>query len=181
MKALLLTLFSATAAAQTYDLDIAMTLQGQPTMNFVGSYVFSSGGTCAGSVVFCPTSPQYSQVNVTDGYDGGTFTEARAIGDQVSLYDFEGLTPNSGSTIKFQLAFNVDFGTNLSNIYLNTADIYLCGQSAPGFAPIACTASLTKVASAPEIDLGNASLVALLLGSLCVLRGRRPLPIKSED
>jgi hypothetical protein len=154
------------AEAQTYDLDIVM----GSFAPFVGSFTYSGG--------------VLSHVDVSDGFDGGTFTGASSNGHSFSLIDYEGQPPNPLSSEVFTLGFTATLGgpaTNvpISNIVLTISPQaqFYCGTSPTGSGSLPCyTDSLVKASAASAPELGTAPLassITLLFGGLFVLGSRR--------
>jgi hypothetical protein len=199
MMALALAAGPMAAQAQTYNLDIIMSgIQGIPSTTFAGSFNFNAGGTCFGSTAYCPagTTPDFTHVHIGDPLSidppGGAlaFTQVIGGGGSLSFNDtYLGTAPNSSFAYWLNFTINSPLGGPATSIGLNNIEfttspnvtgIWSCGG--PNVLPTAgvtCpTATLTK---APEIDPASAaSGLTLLLGSLMVLRGRRPRALQSK-
>ena len=174
-----LSLGAMTAQATTYGLDLTIN-----SMNFDGTFDFTKSGTCTASSLLCSSgTPDFSKVNVSDGFNNNAFTQAslsqNGPGEHVTLYDLNGLPGLSSQVITLSFDINAPLGGptthfSLSDIVLNVNNngngIFRCGGSTP------CTSSLKAVA-APEMDVvSTGGAVALLFASLAVLGGRRLRP-----
>jgi len=177
------------AHAQTYDLDITMTgVEGLPSTTFFGSFTFNSHGTCSTSFG-CPSgsTPDLTHVKISDPLSGGAFTGlsyAYSAGTgELNFTDFLGNPITSSSVYTLQFSIDAPLGGSAKNIGLNdiafstdqnVTGTWSCGG--PTQLPtegVGC--SVTSLTRAPEIDPASAAGgLSLLLGSLMVLRGRRP-------
>ena len=184
-----LLVMSMAAGAQGFDIDIAMTVGNTAPWLFTGSFDFDGAKSCTLASVLCaPGSAQFSNVNVSDGFNGGTFTAgSSADGKSVVLYDLNGLPTLSSSVLELSFTVNPSLGPqphySLSNILLaanaNSTGTFACGQSDPTRAPVTCSASLkgasTPVTQAPEVDpQSSVAALSFFFSALLVMRSRRP-------
>jgi hypothetical protein len=189
LMALTLAAAPISAQVQTYDLDIVMKgIQGIPTTTFEGSFTFNPAGTCSSNFSCAAgTTPEFTKVSISDPLSGGAFTGidygySSGLG---SLNFTDALGGSLLSSTVYQLQFNTNapLGGPARSIGLNSIAFYTepnvtgawsCGgpERSPNGGVTCPVATLTK---APEIDPASAaSGLTLLLGSLLVVRGRRP-------
>jgi hypothetical protein len=190
MMALSLAAGPMAAQAQTYDLDILMVspsgyILGTPgPLSITGSFTFNSHGTCMGSSTSCAagTTPDFTNVRLSDPVGGGMFTVAANTGVAGELEFLDNSPPlNPPGQGPDYLLFNLNALLGGSQKTIGLSDVtYINAPNSSGiagcgfvFTPnVTCpTAALTE---APEIDpASTGSGLALLLGTLIVLRGRR--------
>jgi hypothetical protein len=169
-----LTAVSATAHAQTYNLDITMVGGFPAPTTFVGKFTFNKNGTglCSAGLCAPGVTPDFKNVFVTDptGAYFGTqtkgFTYMDESGNTLTFVDAFGPNGLNGS-YQYFLSFNLDssLGGPHKNIGIsdmtftesfNITGIYSCGpnQVTPGL--ITCTtATLTKGHVPPKSGLSD--------------------------
>jgi hypothetical protein len=180
MKHLILALLlSASAHAQTYNIDIAFNGPGQSLFEtFTGSFTYANGQVTASTIADPPwaeplgTAP--TQFSVFQSLPSGQST-------YLNFIDLEGAPTlaAAGSNV-WTFGFDVaGLGTNSATI--GDASFYHSGPSpiscGPDYEVYSCSvATLTmtsaRAAAAPEIGLEWAPLI-LLFGTLATARGRR--------
>jgi hypothetical protein len=172
-----LSLLAGVANAQTYDVDIVMQMAYEPAPIVLdGSFTYTSGQI---------TNINFIDPGVPTGEPSSVFTVGQVgPGNAVKLIDIEGApvyNPASSEVWTLQLLTNQPLGgaVDVTGVIFDHGGPQPdeCDRGAIGLPPnnvIGCSKMSMRVAptAAPEIAPSAAAL-ALLFGSLAVMRGRR--------
>jgi hypothetical protein len=180
----LLSFGAMTAQATTYGLDVTI-MSGAASYDFDGSFDFSKSGNCTASSLLCApgAKPDFTNVNVSDGFNNLAFTQASLSSNgngtqHLTLIDLNGLPDLSSQILKLSFDVNAPLGGPSTHFTLSDI-VFAQSSNGSGFFDcsaknIKCSSSLKSVKmAAPEMDVtSSGGALALLVGSLFVLGGR---------